>query len=274
MNTELLVCDATHFRIDYEINPYMDTAVQPDSAAAVAEHRAIIAAHEAAGRRINYMAAVPECPDMVYTANAALVRGDRAVLAHPPLERQAEMPYFRAWLVGRGFDVIDAQYPFSGQGDALACGDLLLAGYGQRTDRRIHAVLAQHLGYEVVPLRNREPAVVRPRSGRRGYQQPTHPRLLPGRARRRQAAGACRGLGVDLIEVAVDEAARFALNLVSDGSTVTMTRGAPRLAAALRARGLQVVEVDTTELQKGGGGVRCTALTLDNPPQGGRHDIG
>ncbi|NUO57809.1 MAG: amidinotransferase, partial [Hamadaea sp.] len=27
-----------------------------------------------------------------------------------------------------------------------------------------------------------------------------------------------------------------------------------------------VIELDTTELAKGGGGVRCTALTLDNPP--------
>ena len=44
-----------------------------------------------------------------------------------------------------------------------------------------------------------------------------------------------------------------------------MTSGAPRLAADLRARGLTVVELDTTELHKGGGGVRCTALTLDTP---------
>ena len=44
-----------------------------------------------------------------------------------------------------------------------------------------------------------------------------------------------------------------------------MTSGAPRLAADLRARGFTVVELDTTELHKGGGGVRCTALTLDTP---------
>jgi N-dimethylarginine dimethylaminohydrolase len=75
-----------------------------------------------------------------------------------------------------------------------------------------------------------------------------------------------RGLGVDLVEVSADEAARFALNLVSDGVTVTMTQGAPRLAGALRDRGLEVTELGTTELAKGGGGVRCTALTLDNPP--------
>jgi N-dimethylarginine dimethylaminohydrolase len=44
-----------------------------------------------------------------------------------------------------------------------------------------------------------------------------------------------------------------------------MTSGAPQLGGQLRARGLAVVELATTELRKGGGGVRCTALTLDTP---------
>lgn len=267
MNTHLLVADARHFRVDYEINPYMHAEVQPDPVAAVAEHDAIVAAHRAAGRRVEYLPSAPECPDMVYTANAAVVRGRRAVLGNPPPERKAEIPYFEEWLAGRGFEVIEAPYAFSGQGDALACGDLLLAGHGQRTDRRMHPVLAGQLGYEVVPLCT---------AGPRWYDldlavavvESPHalaycPDALDGPSRRR-----LRGLGLELIEVGADEAARFALNLVSDGSIVTMTRGAPRLAAALRGYGLRVVELETTELAKGGGGVRCTALTLDNPAPG------
>jgi N-dimethylarginine dimethylaminohydrolase len=257
--------DTAHFRVNYEINPYMQTEVQPDPAAAVIEHEAIVAAHLAAGRKVAYLPSAPECPDMVFTANAAVVRGDRAVLSNPPLERKAEVPYFQEWLIERGYEVIEAPYAFSGQGDALASGDLLLAGYGQRTDRRMHAVLARELGYEVVPLRTVSPrwfdldlavAVI-------GDQHTLAycPQALDAPSRRR-----LRGLGLDLIEVSVDEAARFALNLIGDGTTVTMTRGVPRLADALRERGLRVVELDTIELAKGGGGVRCTALTLDNPP--------
>ncbi|WP_372343061.1 hypothetical protein [Streptomyces sp. KL116D] len=41
--------------------------------------------------------------------------------------------------------MLDAPYDFSGQGDALPCGSLLFAGYGQRTDRRMHGVLADVL---------------------------------------------------------------------------------------------------------------------------------
>ena len=71
---------------------------------------------------------------MVFTANAAVVRGGRAVLGQPPPERKAEMSYFADWLVELGFDVVAAPYPFSGQGDALTCGDMLLSGHGRRTD--------------------------------------------------------------------------------------------------------------------------------------------
>ncbi|QGN47950.1 dimethylarginine dimethylaminohydrolase family protein [Micromonospora sp. WMMD558] len=264
MNKALLVSDAAHFRVDYEINPYMHTAVQPDHAAALLEHERIVAVHRAVGRHIEYVPSAPECPDMVFTANAALVRGGRAVLGAPPPERKAELPYFQEWLIDNDYEVLEAPYPFSGQGDALACGDLLLAGYGQRTDRRMHAVLAQELGYEVVPLRTVSPqwydldlavGVVEP-----GRVLAYCPEALDRPSRHR-----LRGLGMDLIEVCVEEAACFALNLISDGTTVTMTSGAPRLAAALRERDLRVVELDTTELAKGGGGVRCTALTLDNP---------
>ncbi|MFK0250329.1 dimethylarginine dimethylaminohydrolase family protein [Amycolatopsis azurea] len=263
MNTILLMSDARHFRVDYEINPYMDTAVQPDPEAAVVEHDELVAAHLAAGRKVEFLPAAPECPDMVYTANAAVVRGSRVVLANLPPERCAETAYYREWFRGKGFEIMENPYAFSGQGDALAHGDLLLAGYGQRTDQRAHDVVADFLGYEIVPLRTTGPrwydldlavAVIAP------DVLAYCPAALDEASRDR-----LRGLGSTLIEVGEPEARRFALNLVSDGTTVTMTAGAPMLADVLRARGLTVVELDTEQLRKGGGGVRCTALNLDNP---------
>lgn len=265
MNTELLVCDTTYFRVEYEINPYMDSRVQPDPIAAAAEHGAIVSAHLAAGRRVRRLPSVRECPDMVYTANAAIVCGGRAVLGDPPPQRKAEIPYFYDWLCRYGLEVLEAPYPFSGQGDALPCGELLLTGYGQRTDRRMCAVLAEHLGYaydHVVALHTTSSrwfdldlavAVIAP------HTLAYYPGAFDQCSRRR-----LHSLGLDLIQVSAAEAARFALNLISDFTTVTMTSGAPRLAAELRGRGLKVAELATVELAKGGGGIRCTALTLDN----------
>lgn len=220
------MCSAEYFRIDYEINPYMNTAVQPDLAGAIAEHRRIVDAHLTAGRKVEFIDADPACPDMTYTANAAVVRGDRAVLATLPRERAAETPHYREWLQAAGFEVAETRYRFSGQGDALACGDLLLAAHGQRTDERAHRILARHLNYEIVSLRTTSSrwydldlAVAVIHAGRTlAY----HPEALDTASLRR-----LRGLGLDLIPVQAAEAARFALNLISDGRTVTMTSGAP-----------------------------------------------
>lgn len=262
MNTHLLVSDAEYFRVDYEINPYMDTSVQPDSAIATAEHKAIVDAHRSVGRVVEHMPSEPECPDMVYVANAALVRGSRAVLGNPPTARKPEMPHHRRWLEQRNLEVLEAPYTFSGQGDALPCGGLLLAGHGWRTDPRMHAFLGRHLDYEVVSLRTVDArwydidlaVAVLDAAHTIAYC----PDALDEPSRHR-----IRNLGLDLIEVSAVEAGRFALNLVSDGRNVTMTNGAPLFAATLRARGFRVCELDTTELAKGGGGVRCTSLTLD-----------
>ena len=144
----LLMCSARYFRVDYEINPYMHVGVQPDVDAALTEHENIVEAHLAAGRKVEFVDADPACPDMTYTANAAVVQGNRAVLATLPPERAPETPHHRAWLESHGFEVASTRYAFSGQGDALACGSLLLAAHGQRTDSRALRTLARHLDYE------------------------------------------------------------------------------------------------------------------------------
>jgi N-dimethylarginine dimethylaminohydrolase len=39
---------------------------------------------------------------------------------------------------------------------------------------------------------------------------------------------------------------------------------APKLQAAIQAKGLEVIALDVEELMKGGGFIRCTSLTLNN----------
>ena len=264
LNGDLLVSDTEHFRVDFEINPYMSTTDQPDRFAARVEHAGIVRAHRAAGRRVEHLPSAPECPDMVFTANAGLVCGGQVVLARLPGPRRPETPHHRAWFARRGYAVVDAPYDFSGQGDALPCGRLLLAGSGHRTDPRMHAFLADRLGYEVVSLRTVSPlwydldlalGVVTPNL-----------LLWCPEAFEPESRSRLRSLDVENVEVAESDARRFALNLVSDGRTVTMTDRAPRVAALLRNRGLAVVELPTAQLAKGGGGVRCTALTLHPAP--------
>src|SRR5207247_4443266 len=110
---------------------------------------------EEVGAPVDLIPQASDCPDMVFTANAGLVRGQYCMLSnfrHP--QRQVEEPHFRAWFEAHGYKV---QIPsigckFEGEGDALFAGETLLAGYLKRSDICAHRWLADSLGLPVLSL--------------------------------------------------------------------------------------------------------------------------
>lgn len=280
INRTVLMSGADYFSVE-ELNPYSHKDVQPDVARAVQDHANIRAALEQADVTIVQTPAPAGCQDGVYTANWALVRGDKAVMASLPNMRRAEEPYAESALRDLGKQIIKPPFRFSGQGDALPCGDYLLAGSNYRTDPRMHQFLADTLGYNVISL------TTIPHLGTDGMPATNavtgwpdsffydidlaisilRPDLIawcpeaftPGSRDKLQ------NLPIDKIEVSLDEAMQgFACNLLSTGETVVMSGHAPQLRKAVEARGLRVLTPDVTELGKGGGFIRCTTLTLDN----------
>lgn len=262
-NHELLMCRPDHFRIAYAINPYMHPdGPQPKSNLVHAEYDAFVAAHRAAGRTLHFIEPDPAFPDMTFTANHAVIRGKRAVLANLPPERAGEVAHSRRWLEAHGYEVVECPYLFSGQGDALPTGTgAVIKGRGWRSDPRTDALVADALGYEVIPVRT---------VGPEWYDVDlTIGVLRPGLiaacldALDADSQATLRYSGLDIIPVSLHEAKHFALNLVSDGLTVTLPERAPQLEAELTRRGLTVVPLKNTQLWLAGGGVRCTTLALD-----------
>ena len=129
------------------INPFMVGDGQIDASLAAKEHRTILAAFEEAGIQVIKVAAPNSCQDGVYTANWALVRGNKAVLARLPNARQAEEPYAAKVLRELGKEVIELpkELRFSGQGDALPCGNYLFCGSQYRSDVAAQTFAAQVL---------------------------------------------------------------------------------------------------------------------------------
>ena len=80
INRTVLMSDAQHFSAEQAINPYYDDQ-NVDLARAVHEHQAITQALSAAGITIAAVPSPVDSQDGVYTANWALVRGDKAILA-------------------------------------------------------------------------------------------------------------------------------------------------------------------------------------------------
>lgn len=263
-NRELLMCRPDFFRIAYSINPYMDTSLQPDANKLRTEYDDIVAAHEAAGRTVKFIEPDEAWPDMTYTANAALTRGKKAVMANLPPERAGEVVLMKAWLEANGFEVTDCPYLFSGQGDALPTGTgALIKGRGWRSDPRSDAVVADALDWEILPIQTVGPewydcdlsfGVIKPGLLAICWEalDEASQKLLKSRDDLR------------FIPVALEEAQRAACNLVSDGTTVVMANIAPKLKRDLEAEGFQVVEQPIDQLWLGGGAIRCTTLTLDN----------
>ena len=276
---------ADYFDDGFAINAYMDEQVPVDIEKAKAEHTAIQTALAEAGIKVVKVPPPENCQDGVYAANWALCRDNKAVLSSLPNKRQAETPYAEKVLTDLGKEIIRAPegLRFSGQGDALPCGNLLFAGSVYRTDQAVHQFLASSLGYEVISLQ----AV--PKKGWLGLGRPTTNRvtgwpdsffydidlalavLTPNliawcpQAFTRESRQKIRELTIDKIEVSVEEATKgFACNLVSSGETVVMSAHAPELKAAIEAKGLKTITPEVTELGKGGGYIRCTTLTLNN----------
>lgn len=283
---------ADYFDDSQAINPFMKKGAKIDIPKACAEHRSIQEALKNAGVVVETVDPPKKCQDGVYTANWALVRANKAVLSTLPNVRKAEEPYAQQIL--KDMDITTCRVPgevhFSGQGDALPCGNFLFMGTGYRTDKAAHQFVADKLGYQIIglqtipqrsffglgsPVVNKDSnlpdsyfydldlalSVLRPPTdGKKGLIA-WCPRAFTPHSRKLLAAFD----GVDKIKVSYQEAKNgFACNLVSTGQTVVMSSQAPRFKSKLESLGFKVITIDASELKKGGGYIRCTSLTLDN----------
>ncbi len=266
----ILMCPPDYFGIEYEINPWMNRARQSDRALAAEQWRALRQLLEEAGAQISLLEPVSGLPDLVFTANAAMLYRRTAVLArfrHP--ERQGEEPYDEAWLKEHGFEVVRPPEGanFEGAGDALFCGDTLFAGYRIRSDARGHQQIGAMLGVRVIPLELVNDYYY--------HLDTCFCPLAPGaaiyypRAFDDYAQLVLKEQVPELIIVDESEAQRFACNAVVVGRTVITNTGCPKLHEDLRARGYEPRETCLDEFVKAGGSAKCLTLRLDGEEAAG-----
>lgn len=260
----ILMCPPDYYGIEYEINPWMNTERQADHALAVEQWNGLRAALEAAGATIETMPPHKGLPDLVFTANAAMIYRHQAVLArfkHP--QRQGETPLDRAWLEAAGFEALDPPegLSFEGAGDALFWGDTLYAGYRMRSDAVGCQAIGGVLGVRVLPLELADPYYY--------HLDTCFCPLSPDEAVYYPGAFDDYGRRVlqshagTLIAVEEPEARSFACNAVVVGRTVVTNTGCPRLLEQLAARGYAPVATPLGEFVKAGGSAKCLTLRLD-----------
>lgn len=291
MNHTVVMSGVDYFSDEQPINPLMTQNSAIDLVKAKAEHTSIRTALESIGVTVHQIDPPANCQDGVFTANWALVRGDKAVLARLPNARKGEEAYAAEILRNFGKEVIELPNTiekFSGQGDALPCGDYLFCGSGYRSDPEAQAFTAEALGYERIQLRTKplldasgKPvinaysglpdsfyydldlaiSILRPPlNGNIGLIAWCPAAFTP------ESEALLRGFdGVDKIEVSEAEAtSALVCNLVSTGEVVLMNDRAPLFTAALQAAGLRTIQLSIPELAKGGGSMRCSTLSFND----------
>lgn len=249
------------FAVEYAINPWMDLTTPVDLHLALAQWEDLRETYVGLGHQVDLVEPVPGLPDMVYAANGGFIANGIAVVARFRFaQRAGESKAYAQWMSAAGYRPTSTRHVNEGQGDLLLVGQMVLAGYGFRTDRRAHAEIASALGMPVISLELVDPRFYHLDTALAVLDEHTiayYPPALSAAAQEQVQA-----LFPDAIAVSSADAFVFGLNAVSDGRNVVLPSAATGFAAQLRAAGFEPVGVDLSELLKGGGSVKCCTLEV------------
>jgi N-dimethylarginine dimethylaminohydrolase len=251
----------TFFAVEYAINPWMDTSTPVDVQLALAQWERLYQTYIGLGHAVQLIEPVPGLPDMVYAANGGFVANDIALVARFRFaERAGESKAYSRWMTSVGYRPVSTRHVNEGQGDLLMAGEMVLAGYGFRTDRRAHAEIASALRMPVISLELVDPRFYHLDTALAVLDDHTIAYYPPALSATSQEQ--LRALFPDAIVVGSADAYSFGLNAVSDGLNVVLPTAATGFAAQLRDAGFTPVGVDLSELLKGGGSVKCCTLEV------------
>ena len=249
------------FAVEYAINPWMDVAAPVDRQIAARQWESLYETYLRLGHLVELVRPEAGLPDMVYAANGGFVAGDTAVLARFKFaERAPESVAYAAWMQERGYRAAPTRHVNEGQGDLLLVGEMVLAGYGFRTDIRAHAEIAQLLRMPVISLELVDPRFYHLDTALAVLDDTTIAYYPPAFSEAAQCQ--LRALFPDAIIVGSADAYVLGLNAVSDGLHVVYPAGATGFATQLRDAGFEPVGVDLSELLKGGGSIKCCTLEV------------
>ena len=274
-----LMCRPQYFAVTYSINPWMDPAAWSQSGdalhgEAVRQWEGLLHAVRRSGATVELVEPENGLPDLVFTANSAVVLDGKALLArfrHP--QRQGEEPvYAAAFNALRSRGLIDEVVTLppgvtlEGAGDCLwdAHRQLFWMSCGFRSGVEAREVVAEQFGVPCVALALADPAF---------YHLDTCFSPLPcGAVMYYPAAFTAEGLSqiharvapTQRIAIAAEDAAHFAANAVNFGRTILLSSCSETLRGQLKKRGYTVVEAPLTVFQRSGGSACCLTLRLDH----------
>lgn len=260
-----LMCRPQYYSVSYRINPWMEPSENPSRWSEALKqwtelHHTILRL----GGWIEYIEPQPGLPDMVFTANHALIdpTWEKIIVANfSHDERKSESLHVDRWFRDKGFTPYNiSDHDFEGAGDALYAGDTLFCGYGIRSNIKAYTDISfclqtentvacrlvddyfYHLDTCFCPLDDRNALVF---SG--AFDEPSVARMEEK---------------LNLLHVPEHDARKFACNAVVLGKDIIIPAGCEDTERLLQDNGYNPHSVEMGEFIKAGGACKCCTLKL------------
>jgi len=269
--TKLLMCPPTNYAVSYDINPWMTRNIGLATPDAQRQWERLVETLQCAGdAHIELLESRPGVPDLVFTANAALISGRLAIMSsfrYP--ERRREQQTYRNFLTKNGFATTFLQQTFfEGAGDALfdRARPVLYVGYGWRSERTAASQIAETISVRTIPLLlvderfyHLDTCLCPLASGHviafMDAFSPHAQKLL-----RRTIEPEF------LIEIGLEDALDFACNAVEIGDAIVLHGASSKLRERLNDAGYRVFATDLSDFHRAGGSAKCLTLKLEDGP--------
>ena len=260
-----LMCEPRFFEVCYVINPWMEGNLGKVNSKLAQRQWKNLYDIVSGLASVSLIEPVAGLPDMVFTANAGLVRNKEVIISSfRHAERQPEAKFFEKFFASLGYRVrrLKEQTIFEGAGDALFDSqERLWVGSGIRSESQALDGIVDMLNIEACGLELVDP---------RWYHLDTAFCPLPqGQAiaykkafARKSVAALDHAFGANIIWVAEQDARNFACNAIAIGRSIIMHSASAELKFTLKQRGFEVIESDVSEFIKAGGACKCLTLEI------------
>ncbi len=263
---EILVCASDYFRIEYEINPWMDITNNADKSEVLLQYRKLLDTFVRAGVKFHGIEPNPLFPDMVYTANYGFITGKKFIKANFKYEqRRGEAALAEKYFRHMGYKVynIPENIYFEGEGDLLFTGNTYFVGWGKRTMKEVVPYLKDILDKEVIDLElvdpyyyhldtcfaplNEKTVVINPKSFTEKGLEKINKHFT------------------NVILTSEQDNKVLACNMVVSGKNIVVCEGVTEeFKINLASHGYSIFETPMSQYIKGGGSVKCCSLIINN----------
>jgi N-dimethylarginine dimethylaminohydrolase len=257
-----LLCSPDFFKLDNPINPWMvDSNI--DLRAAKSQWFNLVSEIQKAGGKVKVVNQIEELPDMVFAANSGVVSNNIFISSNMKYDqRKPEVKHYKKWFSNNGYSVVDIvpSFNFEGCGDVIIHKNMLIGGYGYRSDLPAIDIVASTLNLELASLKLADP---------RYYHLDTcfcivsdsHAIYYP----KAFCSGEIKKLKnkIELIPVCEEDARLFMCNSMLVNDTLLVPEIDTKIGKKLRDNfGIKIKHVKVQEFLKSGGSIQCLCLKI------------